>query len=282
METSRGRSFRVAATLRPRCSAETSRDARIVRDDERRLKKRDRRRRDLFKSHDPYGTKALRLEKSSVFAADEEAEDADAAPASSADAAPPPADSSSAFLTWADAPRTAAGPSSIRWPPKSAMTDALRDAGTVAGVLSFLGFRDVGRLHLLSTKTRDALESDDAAPATWHAACAALGFERGLFVPRFPAPAPGAEAAGASEAAGMAWKRLFFNQLWPARRKWTGTGKEKRDFKIEVAVRFRPEAEDLADDDGPPTKKTAARQDVVLPLHQRATRASIRSLATPR
>ena len=81
-------------------------------------------------------------------------------------------------------------------------------------------------------------------------------------MPAEPAPAPGASTANASTAAAMAWKRLFFNQLWPARFKWDhDAGRTKRDFKIEVCVRFRPE------DEGDEVA-VAKSNDVVLPLHQ--------------
>ena len=128
-------------------------------------------------------------------------------------------------------------------------------------------------LHLVED---EPLASDDAAPAVWHSACAGLGRERGLFVPAEPAPAPGASTTNASTAAAMAWKRLFFNQLWPARFKWADQKRaKKRDFKIEVCVRFRPEAE------GSDDAAARASSDVVLPLHQRAAgvpprRASVR------
>jgi hypothetical protein len=74
----------------------------------------------------------------------------------------------------------------------------------------------------------------------------------------------------------MAWKRFFFDVLWPARGKWgpgagssssslvgdalspspTSTGVISEDFKINVCVRFRPLAEEAPD------------SKLGLPLHQ--------------
>ena len=83
------------------------------------------------------------------------------------------------------------------------LLDVLRDAGSVASLGVFVGFRDVGTLHAVSATARAVLESDDAAPAVWHAACAGLG-RAGPLVPAEPAPAPGASTANASTAAAMA------------------------------------------------------------------------------
>ena len=203
--------------------------------------------REVYGKHDPYSAAAAANKKKSIFAADDEVDDAP--------------EEDAAFLCWADLDERRAAPSTLP-APSEAMTllDVLRDAGSVASLGVFVGFRDVGTLHAVSATARAVLESDDAAPAVWHAACAGLGRERGLFVPAEPAPAPGASTANASTAAAMAWKRLFFNQLWPARFKWDG-GRTKRDFKIEVCVRFRPE------DEGDEVA-VAKSNDVVLPLHQ--------------
>lgn len=62
----------------------------------------------------------------------------------------------------------------------------------------------------------------------------------------------------------MAWKRFFFDSLWPARNKWGDLSqqdqlqdaKDGQDFKINVCVRFRPLLEP------PPDSKLS------LPLHQ--------------
>ena len=202
--------------------------------------------REVYGKHDPYSAAAAANKKKSIFAADDEV---DAVPEEDA-----------AFLCWADLDERRAAPSTVSGP--MTLLDVLRDAGSVASLGAYVGFRDVGTLHAVSATARAVLESDDAAPAVWHAACAGLGRERGLFVPAEPAPAPGASTANASTAAAMAWKRLFFNQLWPARFKWDGdAGRTKRDFKIEVCVRFRPE------DEGDEVA-VAKSNDVVLPLHQ--------------
>ena len=191
--------------------------------------------RDLFASHDPYGAKATRLSAKSVFGADDDA--------------------------------AAVGDAAAAAPPAMTVVDVLKEAGAVSCVGAFAGFRSVGRLHAASRALGNVLESDGTAPALWHGACVALGAERGLVVPATPVPAPGSDARGRSAAAAMAWKRLFFNQLWPARDKWAladagGANAPRRDFKIEVCVRFRPEAEGDAGDGA------AASADVTLPLHQ--------------
>ena len=211
--------------------------------------------REVYGKHDPYSAAAAANKKKSIFAADE----VDAVP-DEVDAVP---EEDAAFLCWADLDERRAAPSTLPAPSEAmSLLDVLRDAGSVASLGAYVGFRDVGTLHALSATTRAVLESDDAAPAVWHAACAGLGRERGLFVPAEPAPAPGASTANASTAAAMAWKRLFFNQLWPARFKWDhDAGRTKRDFKIEVCVRFRPE------DEGDEVA-VAKSNDVVLPLHQ--------------
>lgn len=72
-----------------------------------------------------------------------------------------------------------------------------------------------------------------------------------------------AEATSVAQG-GMAWKRYFFDSLWPARGKWgTGTSAAEGepqptalDFKITVCVRFRPLAEAPVD------------SKLGLPLHQ--------------
>ena len=199
----------------------------------------------IYGKHDPYGSEVTTVKKKSVFAADEDLECPEDA----------------AFLCWADVDERRAPPSSVSIERLSVL-DILRDAGAISSVGEFVGFRDVGTLHALSGTCRTVLESEDSAPAVWHAACAGLGRECGLFVPAEPAPAPGGTAASASAAAAMAWKRLFFNQLWPARFKWADDpDHKKRDFKIEVCVRFRPEDEGGA-------VSVAESTDVVLPLHQ--------------
>ena len=172
--------------------------------------------REVYGKHDPYSAAAAANKKKSIFAADE----VDAVP-DEVDAVP---EEDAAFLCWADLDERRAAPSTLPAPSEAmSLLDVLRDAGSVASLGAFVGFRDVGTLHALSATTRAVLESDDAAPAVWHAACAGLGRERGLFVPAEPAPAPGASTANASTAAAMAWKRLFFNQLWPARFSGTAT-----------------------------------------------------------
>ena len=88
-----------------------------------------------------------------------------------------------------------------------------------------------------------------------------VGGEKGLFLSAAPAAAPGADGKNASRRAAMAWKRLFFDALWPSRFKWAADKKAtKRDFKIEVCVRFRPEAAE--------ENVAAGEADVTLPLHQ--------------
>lgn len=189
--------------------------------------------REAFGSHDPYGDSVATVGKKSIFAADDEEEGAEE-----------------------EDPETGA-PDEAR----PTLVDLLRDAGSVAAIGAFFSYRDVGTLHALSNGTRATLESDETAPALWHAACAALGGEKGLFLPAAPAAAPGADGKNASRRAAMAWKRLFFDALWPSRFKWAAEKKAtKRDFKIEVCVRFRPEAAE--------ENVAAGDADVTLPLHQ--------------
>mmetsp|Transcript_33059 Transcript_33059/g.104597 ORF Transcript_33059/g.104597 Transcript_33059/m.104597 type:complete len:772 (-) Transcript_33059:70-2385(-) len=122
-------------------------------------------------------------------------------------------------------------------------------------VLNFLGGAGIAALFCVS---RDCRES----AALYHGACTAIACEASLYL-------PGGYAYG--------WKRLFWEQLLPARRKFEDTegaaGGDRRknagDFKVQVAVRFRPGGQ------------TDAK--IVLPLHQRIKLLdrgeSLRSLA---
>jgi len=165
-------------------------------------------------------------------------------------------------------------------------------------VATFLQWREIGRLHTISGTARGFAEDLAVAPGLWMAACISLGTEAALYVPELPpslyvdggaqpiAAAKGLNQTEASEATsavigsgrhgaggpngaaqgGMAWKRYFFDSLWPARSKWgidpLAAAEDEppavgaQDFKINVCVRFRPLEEP------PPDSKLG------LPLHQ--------------
>lgn len=155
------------------------------------------------------------------------------------------------------------------------------------GVLLFLRWTTIGQLHTFSGAMRRLCESGGRAPALWRAACLSLGYEAALYVPERPPALYGFKGhalpprasflprslppmsvcacfTGGREAYGMmAWKRFFFDSLWPARNKWGDLSqqdqlqdaKDGQDFKINVCVRFRPLLEP------PPDSKLS------LPLH---------------
>eukprot|EP00931_Biecheleriopsis_adriatica_P065585 TRINITY_DN4008_c0_g2_i1.p1 TRINITY_DN4008_c0_g2~~TRINITY_DN4008_c0_g2_i1.p1 ORF type:complete len:1290 (+),score=333.30 TRINITY_DN4008_c0_g2_i1:28-3897(+) len=114
--------------------------------------------------------------------------------------------------------------------------------------LSCAGALEMGRIGLLSKGFKElALDAGDDvfSDTAWRVACQALAAERALWC---PAPRQACQKGY--------WKRLFFEQLWPARGKWSGSktverqrrlgelggGDEEpgRDFAIQVAVRFKP------------------------------------------
>jgi len=165
-------------------------------------------------------------------------------------------------------------------------------------VATFLQWREIGRLHTISGTARTLAEDLAVAPGLWMAACISLGTEAALYVPELPPSlyvdggaqpiaaakglsrtdsseatsaviGSGAHSSGGSTSAGqggMAWKRYFFDSLWPARGKWgidpLAAAEDEppavgaQDFKINVCVRFRPLEEP------PPDSKLG------LPLHQ--------------
>jgi hypothetical protein len=122
--------------------------------------------------------------------------------------------------------------------------------------LAFCSVRDIRRLGLLATSYRDGVEQE----SVWYSACASFASQHDLYMP-------------AQYAHG--WKRLFWDQLRLAKNKWvlpatadpaasstgglaaaSGGDASAQDFKIAVAVRFKPGGRD-------------GRKGFVLPLHQR-------------
>ena len=93
---------------------------------------------------------------------------------------------------------------------------------TLLGVLRDLarsrrrGLRRVPGRDRTRSPRRPPVPSPTTRPRRWHAACAAPRNGASSCRPR---PRPARRPPRATAAA-MAWKRLFFNQLWPARFKW--------------------------------------------------------------
>eukprot|EP00930_Biecheleria_cincta_P060090 TRINITY_DN4577_c0_g1_i1.p1 TRINITY_DN4577_c0_g1~~TRINITY_DN4577_c0_g1_i1.p1 ORF type:complete len:1292 (-),score=258.80 TRINITY_DN4577_c0_g1_i1:678-4553(-) len=132
--------------------------------------------------------------------------------------------------------------------------------------LACAGAVAIGRIGLLSKAFKDLLldASDGAFGETaWRIACQALARERMLWC-----PAPGLEGQKRQDY----WKKLFFDQLWPARGKWSGARNTERqrkigelgnggdeepgqNFAIQVAVRFKP--------------GTTSQGRLLVPLHQK-------------
>lgn len=113
---------------------------------------------------------------------------------------------------------------------------ALEDALCHPETLSFLTWRELlGTLPCMGRRWRAVLLSDWHAPAVWAAACSSLSAEAGLWLPK---------GAHASLGVGAkAWKKLFFEYLFPSRNKWAAPADSavtQQGFKIQVAVRFRP------------------------------------------
>lgn len=139
-------------------------------------------------------------------------------------------------------------------PDPSPQERAVEDAIMHPGTIEFLSWRQLlGLLPRLSRRWNHFTMHEEAqAVALWRAACEGLRREAGLYVP------PGAHTSHGVGAA--AWKKMFFDQLWPARRKWAAakledealarslsgdlsvdeSDKDHTGFKIAVAVRFRP------------------------------------------
>ncbi|GMH69850.1 hypothetical protein TL16_g05258 [Triparma laevis f. inornata] len=120
-------------------------------------------------------------------------------------------------------------------------------------MLVFLPVSEYGTMAQLSKDFNKAFGDRESV---WRMACLTFAVEKELYLPY-----PQLEKIVGS------WKRIFFEQLFPARMKWgveevlldeNGLVKEggvKSDFKIQVACRFRPGER----------KKSS----ILLPLHQR-------------
>jgi len=113
--------------------------------------------------------------------------------------------------------------------------------------LESCGWVEVGRVGLLSRRIHEAVLAggDPLLPeGAWPLLCSTLAQTHLLYCPR----SVGLEG----------WRRLFLEQLLPARGKWqVGTERSQKqcDFKIQVAVRFRAGSH--------------SSEAVVVPLHQR-------------
>jgi hypothetical protein len=102
--------------------------------------------------------------------------------------------------------------------------------------------QEIGKLFMLSTAFRNDSEQGEEL---WFAACFSLSNQVGLYAPSMSITSA---------------KQLFFEHIWPARRRWNSLNisdevRLKQDFQIKVAVRFRP-------------GKTSTGS-LFLPLHQR-------------
>lgn len=117
------------------------------------------------------------------------------------------------------------------------------------------GCEAVGRLGMLSKVFKSsALDGSDPmfGDSAWRCACQTLAKQCALWCPE-----PFRSTSGPAEKG--YWRKLFFEQLWPARNKWLPKSdepaarqrrlgelgrreeeEEGRDFKIQVSVRFKP------------------------------------------
>ena len=122
-------------------------------------------------------------------------------------------------------------------------TDVVSCPQLLIEVLSHTGISHVGRLATLRKDLYDFFRSDEA----WHVMCFALASQSQLYAPNSYA---------------LGWKRLFWDQLWPARKKWFASDVIRSDFGIRVGVRFRPPTKDAS-------TSRASDPKLFLPLHQR-------------
>ncbi|KAK3275974.1 hypothetical protein CYMTET_15929 [Cymbomonas tetramitiformis] len=130
----------------------------------------------------------------------------------------------------------------MEYPVESSL---LRDKALLhAHTLSVFSWKDIGLLRCVCTSWRDTLETEEA----WAQICRNIARGESLYIPVRYA---------------LGWKRLFFEQLWPARFKWVSNSSNDDDisergesFKIQVAARFKP------------GNQSKDRQ-LCLPLHQR-------------
>ncbi|CAM9809093.1 unnamed protein product, partial [Heterosigma akashiwo] len=129
--------------------------------------------------------------------------------------------------------------------PVKAKTPAgmIKHGLTSFSTLAFLKAQEIARLSELSSFYKDWVTAHEGA---WQAMCISLWQSDGVHLPDSAPPG--------------GWKEYFWDHAYPARQKWTAAvpsgGGGGRDFKIQVAVRFKP---------GP----KAAGRGFLLPLHQR-------------
>ena len=99
-------------------------------------------------------------------------------------------------------------------------------------ILSTSDVRIVGVLPMLQRRFRELMSAEES----WQGACHALAWQAQLYVPHVYA---------------LGWKRIFWDQLWPARRKWVSQEGDGTDFEVRVGVRFKPAAEGGRTDSAP-------------------------------
>ena len=131
----------------------------------------------------------------------------------------------------------------------------LLDAVLHVSTLLQLRHVELLRLPLLSKEIHKILTLDDEMSNTfWQCLCASFAREYGLFLPL--------PQSSAGTVAFSAWRSVFADDLWPARKKWNvensaaAVAALSSQFKIKVSVRFRP------------AEKVATTEKVSLPLHQ--------------
>lgn len=147
-----------------------------------------------------------------------------------------PADEDIQLSAFSGSPRVDKSESKIAVPGKNLLDILLSGAYMRSNVLKFASFTDTMKLCAVCKGLAKVL-------TPWKARCDILAAQASLYLPdKYP----------------KGYKKLFFGLLWPSRFKWQrASAVREEDFKIRVAVRFRPGQFGRA---GP---------SVVLPLHQR-------------
>lgn len=138
-------------------------------------------------------------------------------------------------------------------PPPLVVSSSKMFADAVLRVSTLMQLRHIEllRLPLLSQEFHKVLTLDEEMSNTfWRCLCASFAREYGLFLPL--------PQSSAGTVAFSAWRSVFADDLWPARKKWNVENWKATtsQFKIKVSVRFRP------------AEKVANTEKVSLPLHQ--------------
>lgn len=113
---------------------------------------------------------------------------------------------------------------------------------TMPTLISFLDFNTLSQFHILCKETEHVCIFSPNSIGYWHSMCHALALRDGLHL---------------HDVLEANAKKLFFDELWPARKKWDtkfGGQGPAQSFKVQVVCRFRPG--DSGDDK------------MCLPLHQ--------------